>query len=129
MLHTFEIIKQLYECINGCVWWKRRAATAADVKVAFEGKAEFSQYLPPLPVGTAPDQQQQLEHPRAPFAENPKQPVFERIILKGGIACHHTARSFWRKFDGGSAFAKSQKFIKSKGVSCCRTHRLCCCSR
>jgi len=39
--------------------------------------------LPPLPVGTAPNQQQQLEHPRVSFAENLKQPVFERIILKG----------------------------------------------
>jgi hypothetical protein len=30
------------------------------------------------------DQQQQLEHLRVHFAENPKRPVLERIIFKGG---------------------------------------------
>jgi hypothetical protein len=34
---------------------------------------------------------------------------------KAAVVYHHTARTFWRKFDGGSALAKNQKFIKAKG--------------
>ncbi len=106
MLHAFQILKQLYECITpDCAPHRSRSSQVDDAKLALEGRAEFSLDLPPPPVGLAPDQQQQLDALRNQFVSNYKRRLYlnaskgETADAIGAFAW--SVRRFWKKFRGG----------------------------
>ena len=117
MLHAFQILKQLYECITpDCAPHRSRFSQVDDAKLALEGRAEFSLDLPPPPVGLAPDQQQQLDALRGQFVSNYKWRLFLNTSKEEAAdamgAFYWSVRRFWKKFDGGSARAKDKKQYK-----------------